>query len=296
MKWPTRLDSKASFSITTTREGNTRVKCHKTTRDRRWLAYVAIVWAGNIGGIAAADPEDPLRIELVGSIDNEMCRPLAQLYDRLNHAHHKVLDWEDHFRKEFQAIGFERPQPLKDPQHPLIREGEQIRGFYSLDLAGDGQNRFVYLQDIPVGAHGAFGTNIWIIRKNAAVDPERANEASRDISLYFPTISDFATSFTFNFRRLDIPHVGAPYFFEDLDGWSGYSGRERSFLTDLGFPRGSVVVQRIFQFERQIIVTARDMGNETVLVYKIGDQQTTKAICYMANASLVASMKANRRK
>jgi len=281
-----------------------------TLLTQRSLVAAALASYFIVAGAAVAagqTPAEPNHMKVLFSENDALCVPLARLYDRLSQVHHYAepegmvrteigLSWEDEYAPQFQAIGLQQPQPLNDPAHPfrpalsagnalVTEDGARVHftaslsAYYRLDLANDRKDRIVYIEDLPIGGHGAFGTNVWIFKFGRDV---KANSEDNPP----PGIVDLRVFFSDAPRDVKHSrHVQIPYFFDKI-----LSPSQRALPTIDRIRNGQpniappTVIQRLFLFNNHYYIIARELSLANALVYRYQKKSRIDDVCYFSTS------------
>jgi hypothetical protein len=262
-----------------------------SARSGAMIAAVAVL-AGGIGGVAksanSADVgHDKHHVEMLYSEDDALCKPLASLYDRLEHEDPQELDWEDRYANQFRSIGLEQPKPLNDTLHPLGKEFYR-KAYYRLSFPSEMLTRLVYLEDTHwLGRNRVFKTNVWIFKNSADVESEDFFSHTLgggpgegfapdkiDIALLFAG----APSTPEGFRRIELP-----YYFKKIASPAELSSLQSEKLPKLPGLQGwyAHTVQRLFNFNKKLYIIANNQ--HSILIYQLKDHKIND-VCYMATS------------
>lgn len=279
------------------------------------LLFAALVCLSGMGVVSAHSEEkkDPSRIDVLYSAEDDLCKPLAAAYNRLNHTHSQNLDWERGAVDVFQAIGLREPEQLKDMDLPDEVGGGDLRQvYYSVDLTGNGQRRIVFIDDQCVGRCDEFSTIVWILRPGDGVKlkeykwPDAGGRLNK-WDLLDPSIISSAISFDLKPKPQDIrddqpiyPTIYGPRF---LDKIATGEDKELSLLERLGksiakpYIHGNLsinggsgpLVQQVWSYKGKTYFTARELGfggpfGIGVLVYRYVAENSIEDVCYLSSS------------
>ena len=244
---------------------------------------------------------DPSHVEVLFSAEDELCEPLADVYDRLYREHgpgrHLVLDWERQFSGRFRAIGLIEPQRVSDLPTP-DRFGAGPVAYYRVDFSNDDRNRLIYVEDQCVGRCDEFSTVIWVFNSGASARlkeykwPDGEGQV-HEFELFDPAVIESALSFELKPReepkpdptypRPTYPTVYARFFDKIASAHDrSLSILERLNRHDIIIAGGSgPFIQQVWRFNGKAIFTARDFWSN-VLVYRYAGANAIEDICYLA--------------
>jgi len=223
-----------------------------------------------------AQTKDPYHVELLFSADDQLCKPLARLYNRLSHTHHKKADWEQKYASDFRAIGLVQPSAIERRQ---LFEADWLDAYFRVELADEGRPRLVYVEDYPLGSHGDFQTNVWILKPASDARGEYPSGVYVSAAQFPPNSVDLAVLFGgLVTESAAYRHIKAPYYFKKI----ATPARLRS---QLAIWPGAI--QRIFKFGRGVIFTARGPDASTALVYRFEPANTIEDLCYFASQGTI---------
>jgi uncharacterized protein YecT (DUF1311 family) len=230
-------------------------------------------------------PSDPKHVVMVYSADDALCKPIAKLYDELNHRPVQVLDWEGDFRTRFAQIGLTSPSPWAAQSYQMRRAISGLkRIFYRLDLAGDGKFRLVYIEDLPVGSRGEYGTNVWIFNPDADVSKYLSAPVQSEGMQFDSDIVEYAIIFSQNNLQPRYKGISNPYFFDRITAPEQRSLPIRDRISgELFLGMGTINIQRVFLYNNKFIFTTRTFGFSTALVYKYVPSIGITDLCYLAS-------------
>ena len=250
-----------------------------------------------------------VHVRVLFSANDRLCKPLARLYERLSRVRHYAspegmvetefgLSWEDEYSPQFNAIGLEQPQPLNDSMHPFspaLSEGNalvaedgahvhftaSLRAYYKVDLVGDRTQQMVSVDDNSIGGHGAFGTDVWILKPGS--------EAKVDSDGWpLPDVVDLGVFFgNAPVEKGAYRHIEMPYYFNKIaspgDRALPAVARARKGNLSIGPP---TVVQRLFRFKGRYYFTARQIGLSYALVYRYREMGRIDDVCYLGEQNM----------
>jgi hypothetical protein len=256
---------------------------------------------------------DREHVELIYSEEDDLCRPLAGLYDELNHIHHYTesegsrIDiaspqWEDKYASKFSAIGLDQPKPLNDTLHPFSQS--PLHAYYKVDLTDKGVSQLVYVEDERYGGHiegdlSAFGTNVWIIKPGAEIqmeDYQHAQPTSGEVITTeqpSPSIVELGIFFIGTAGSGRFRMVPFPYFFNKIVPKRELHLPRQKRRFDLAI--GSNAPQRLFKFRDEFIFTARTSYLGTAMVYRVMPNGTLADVCYFASSGTIDFSRRNKK-
>lgn len=244
---------------------------------------------------ALAETSQDRRVVVLHSEDDALCKPLADLYQWIIFGQSKVGFYaEDAFAARFRAIGLHTPKSLDDDLHPSS-PGPFKQAYYRFKFAGEAQPHLVYLEDRPVGHHGDFKTNIWILKPGADVDGQKRfidgynfKPESIDLAILLNIDSDFVSYWGTdqpNFRM----NIG-PFFFRKIASQADLAlpQPQRALMVPNIGTAISYSVQRIFLFHDEPIFVADDQL--AFLAYRFRDSAIDE-VCELARADYLGTLK-----
>jgi hypothetical protein len=278
------------------------------------LITIAIISSLGMGTVQAHAEGRPLSkfIELVFSADDELCAPLARVYNGLLSIHADVPDLERQYAGRFRAIGLVEPRRLSNHPYPdddpgvtIARGGVRLlNAYYDLDLTGDGRHRQVFADDeCSPGCH-EFSTVVWISKPSMELTlkeyhwPDGRGGVNQ---AHFFDPASVALSVSFAHKPLLASSgsppiyraVYGPYFFDKIA-----TEEERSLSTHErlehsihdGSMRGDIsvgggdLIQQVWVYKQRAIFSARNWLGIDVLIYRYTDSNSIDDVCYLAPA------------
>lgn len=267
------------------------------------FCFFATIALGMLAPTPPAAAKSPERIEVLLSADDALCKPMAAVFTRLNRKHPHSMDPLLSFPKAFSQIGITQPPHLEDPKHKYTSAMYgSLNAFYKIDVAGEGKERLVYLEDL--GTLPDVTTLVWIFKNNA--DYRTVPVDTKADRWYLDVIDNEAIDFLIDFITVARPSIATnelkkytqskgDYYFEKL-----YSDADRAISEKSRYEKDhyflSAGPQRIFLFEGKYYFLSGYSLLNVGLVYRLLPALKMDDICYFATDSMIKYAREDSRK